>query len=640
VLINAMPMFFFDRVEIVKGPSSAAFGLGEPAGIVNYISKTPSGANKTSVSLGIGENDYYLLNFDTQGRSATNNKISYRIVGLFDHGYGPIHNTMEHGDNGMQAALRYDYDQTTSAQLITTYAKTEGQVNADQAFWFVNQTGLNFLHQLGLPLPPHTVGKDVQLTPYGWGNTAETDLFRINLIAEKSLFDGHFNVHNSMVYENAPGESRYQTISNIYNPSPGLYQTGTDRFASETQANAFTESLDMIADYKFGGVKLKTLFGGNYRQTITTNFSWSVPGINPDGTLRVEDIYNPDLTELYTPTGPVTTPSGSVLQPINYTGNSETKSYSYGFYVQEDISFWNDKIDMTAALRKDASESYFKNKFPGGTTTETGWQRPSAAPRFSVTYKPTKWLSAYALYTEHNDPVSFVPKWVRTIQGNPTQETLDKYNNFQTVLPLTPYGKVKEVGIKSTFLNNKVTLSACYFKEQIGGGILNTTTIIANPDGTSTQVVENIPASNDIYGYEVEISGNPTPRLTFIGGYGYTNGTSGISTPEAPVVVHPPTTWTLRGRYDFGDLRGNGAYVTFGGILYGKFWLNQNPYTYYDSDQYSLDAGIGYRWGNGKNIVSLTSTNITDQANVVGFQGNGYVSPPRRTTLLVYTHNF
>src|SRR5208282_5032760 len=74
---SAMPMDFYDRIEIVKGPSSIAFGLGDPGGLVNYVSKMPQGIETTSLDVGVGANSNYLIRFDRQGVDRSNSKLSY-----------------------------------------------------------------------------------------------------------------------------------------------------------------------------------------------------------------------------------------------------------------------------------------------------------------------------------------------------------------------------------------------------------------------------------------------------------------------------------------------------------------------------------------------------------------------------------
>jgi len=118
---QAPPILFYDRVEIVKGPSSSGFGVGEPGGIINYVSKIPTGINRTSVSFGIGDYDNYKFNLDTQGVFPTNSKLTYRLDAFWDKGDYKMPVEYHKGAGG-QLALKYDVDELTSIQLITAYS--------------------------------------------------------------------------------------------------------------------------------------------------------------------------------------------------------------------------------------------------------------------------------------------------------------------------------------------------------------------------------------------------------------------------------------------------------------------------------------------------------------------------------------
>ena len=69
-----------DRIEILKGPSGALYGPGEPGGTINFYTKRPEADPAHAVELGVGSYGEFTLNFDSTGPLAGRDDISYRIV--------------------------------------------------------------------------------------------------------------------------------------------------------------------------------------------------------------------------------------------------------------------------------------------------------------------------------------------------------------------------------------------------------------------------------------------------------------------------------------------------------------------------------------------------------------------------------
>jgi outer membrane receptor for ferric coprogen and ferric-rhodotorulic acid len=116
---TAMPLQFFDRVELVKGPSSSGFGVGAPGGLINYVSKTPQGRTGGEATVGIGTNSNYLANFDLQGIGTADAKFKYRVVGYWDEG-GYVQRGEKHNGLGAQVAVKYDFDKDTTLNAIVS----------------------------------------------------------------------------------------------------------------------------------------------------------------------------------------------------------------------------------------------------------------------------------------------------------------------------------------------------------------------------------------------------------------------------------------------------------------------------------------------------------------------------------------
>lgn len=70
------------RVEVLHGPSSALYGLGNPGGLVNFITKRPLAAPFHEVWLDIGNFNRFAGKFDFSGPIGGNKDVLYRLTGV------------------------------------------------------------------------------------------------------------------------------------------------------------------------------------------------------------------------------------------------------------------------------------------------------------------------------------------------------------------------------------------------------------------------------------------------------------------------------------------------------------------------------------------------------------------------------
>jgi outer membrane receptor for monomeric catechols len=281
------------------------------------------------------------------------------------------------------------------------------------------------------------------------------------------------------------------------------------------------------------------------------------------------------------------------------------------------------------------------------TVSNPGWENTKGAPRFAVTIKPEKWLSIYGLYTVHKDPTQYNDVW--TIVGEPVPTSV--VPNPQAIEFYQPGGKTIEGGIKASLLNGNLTASLAVFHS------LDTGTIVASenatytqPDGTVTGYERNLVTGNNEHGVELQVTGKVTDRLIFDASYALSHGTTPINGGLIDQ-IDPPTSYAFHGKYDFGDLQGNGFFVTAGCMFYSPYWFKENFSTnevniatgktgdlvwlYWNSWQYTVDAGIGYRWDHGRQKLYLSCNNLTNQFVEFGgsFDGNTSTLPFRQAWL-------
>jgi outer membrane receptor protein involved in Fe transport len=715
---SAMPMDFYDRIEIVKGPSSIAFGLGDPGGLINYVSKMPQGIESTSIDYGMGTNSNYLFRFDRQGIDRKNGKLSYRLVGFWENG-GYAQPNEFHSGMGAQLSLKYDIDKTSNLALIVGYSSTdypsEGIVQSIwqnytiYRAWLTADLGAGVFYALPgtkypngsvfgvsgqLPVPNtlatlgilgtgQLAGPDTNANPPGWaGDTERT--FRSTLIYSKDFGD-HWHFRNALVLDfnnsdnwdetpdnvlSIPGTANtlpaaaagnpyygepngiYATMPNaLYNPTGAPYTAiQYQRSHNYGSSSARDDEIDFVGEYDlpFIDAHSTTLAGADFYDNENYGYGYQVPDQGADGNAQWANLYSNSNPREYV-----------ANLPVFVSNDSGGHTWGDGFYAQEQVNFWNDHIEALAGWRIDYFDTEIRNNLGGNSFP--GWVNTKGAPRFALTIKPLKWLSFYCLDTQHHDPSATTNKYFLSY-GEYTPALQAEYP-IGTLESFSPGGITIEGGAKATFLGGKLYASVAVFHE-ITSGQLNTVPAITtlNPDGTTSQIGENLVQGVNAHGIEAELFGQVTDRLSFKADYGNLHGNfppfivsqagSGAqgSIPLSVAVpnwVDPSATLSVHGKLDFGglgdipflgDLRhATGFYVTFGGTWLSPYWIYQqgNASQYYGASQYIWDGGVGYRWRNGRfhESLYLNCDNISDSVVSIGTVTPWTVEPMRATTL-------
>lgn len=125
---NRIPISMIQRVEIVKGATSALYGSGAMGGVINIITKKPTDRAKTDVSLSYGSMTTKIASLSTIGKAG---KLGYLLAGdrTTSDGYNPEtpantkSYTRDKGTkrNNLNGKLTYDLDETSSVFVSGSY---------------------------------------------------------------------------------------------------------------------------------------------------------------------------------------------------------------------------------------------------------------------------------------------------------------------------------------------------------------------------------------------------------------------------------------------------------------------------------------------------------------------------------------
>ncbi|MCJ8150917.1 TonB-dependent siderophore receptor [Shinella sedimenti] len=296
-----MDPFFLERIEVVKGPSSALYGGGNPGGFINYVSKRP-GERHRYLETGVNSfgNGYVAADLG----DALNDVLSYRVnAKLSGGGWQTDHSSDFRGT--VAPSFKWQPDESTSLTVLASLSRTD-----------LVHTSTGFLPYEGTAVPNaagYTIPRDFF---YGDKDVEQYDRTQAMIGYEfEHTFDNDWTVRQNL---------RYGTVSL---QEDGLYSngvfTGTTlqryRWAHDTRANTFTFDNQVEGKFETGAVEHTLLLGADYRwyqHGASTFYDAAVPSI---------DILSP----VY----------GGVYGPPTLTPGSETTLNQFGIYAQDQVRF-------------------------------------------------------------------------------------------------------------------------------------------------------------------------------------------------------------------------------------------------------------------------------------------------------------
>ena len=125
-------VFGVERIEILKGPASINFGMVQPGGLVNMISKRPRAEAFNTIGATYGSNDYKQVDFDL-GRplnsddgsgSSIGSKAAFRINGMWSDQNDPI-DYVYFKKRSIAPSVTLDFGPRTDFTILSSYMERE-----------------------------------------------------------------------------------------------------------------------------------------------------------------------------------------------------------------------------------------------------------------------------------------------------------------------------------------------------------------------------------------------------------------------------------------------------------------------------------------------------------------------------------
>jgi len=349
--------YAFERIEVLKGTSSAGFGAAEPGGSVNYVTKLPKSERFGEAYVTGGSWNHKEVGLDFGDNITDDDTLSYRLTGKLQG-----------------ADAEYDHSQDDEKFLMggLTWRPTD-VTSLSFVFDHLNKDGV----------------------PGSGGQPIGTDFDRDKFFGEPDYYFSNTNRNTaSLMFDHDFGDglsfssnARYSKSNDAFG-SAYLSNTRTDGsnladryfFGSDKSTEQFIIDANLVYETSFDAIDSRTLTGIEYNKFESQNYGLYDPSAPP---INWE---NPVYSG-----GPLST------EPNSGTANDQkTKA----IYLQQDLTF-SDRLTVSVGLRNDWLDLSEEDLFTGATDADT---HSEFTKRIGVSYKLTDQLAAFTSYGESAAP--------------------------------------------------------------------------------------------------------------------------------------------------------------------------------------------------------------------------------------------
>ncbi|AWF81592.1 TonB-dependent siderophore receptor [Microbulbifer sp. A4B17] len=579
-------VFNVERIEVLKGPSAALYGGGEPGGMINYVSKKPTFFENRELKVTTGSESLYGASMELTG--GLNESVAYRLGGFYES-QDSFRNNADSENTELAGGLLFDL--STDTQLTTTFDYIEQNLGGNRLRGVPVDDDGNFLVD-----PSYNANEEFDY------QNLEALVLQTNV---KHNFTEKLNLNATVRYmdnerEQAYHESRGWVDVNGDGEADAEDETIQREYRDQYRANEeLSLTLDFVYDAHIAGMNHQVLFGGDYHD-VDTEYDYLRARYETDGVTNL-NIYELNYG--------ITDPSTYDLTDMERDGITSTRA---SFYIQDTIAlthqwFWmlGARFDQFEETEKESGNSYKDDDI----TYRTG-----------ITYKPSESLSLYANYSQSFNPVS----------------ADDFEDGAQELEPST--GDQVEIGLKKEWLDGRILTTLAFYQiDKENMALSNPDYISADETPNEVEIINLGLVESD--GAEFTLVGDITEKLSLTANYAYNDtyiseGDSSNVSESGRFVNAPKHQAGLWARYDIG--------IWDSAFAFGADYVSEQisfddqkvkPYTVFD-------ASWTTHWDDI--LLSINVNNIFNKEYAVsGFsERNGHFPGQPREVIAQLTYSF
>ena len=597
-----------DRIEVIKGPSASIAGSSESGGLVNIVTKRPKFENEATITGTIGSFNYKRAVVDLTGPVPGREDMAFRLIGAATS--SDTYRDEDHIEKfAVYPSLVWNMTEKTQLSVELEYFKGETSPGFGAVYFAPVDPGAPF----ATTPPPAGVTPKVQTgrwAPLSLNTSGEPGMTWSHEVTAffatlSHQFNDYVSVRQSMLGYDYVADHYWATVNNtLYYDNDGNLMASRGMYDQLITTSGYRFQGDVaykqeFADNKFGIV---ILAGYDYSDLSDRN-------MYAGGALQPMNLTNPSYG-----TDPVT--------PLTPLGDQSSEIGSVGIFANTQISALNDRVILTAGLRRDYNREGKVTNHVSNTTVTRAETPTIDSPLIGLTLKPLPWLAVYGVDSEAGAAQS-------TIQIYPGIAVDDPRQVFATIEPVTTN---KEIGVKMNFFDGNFSVNIAKF-EIVQSDFVRPQTDFSAPGGQYRIIDQGTTAE----GVEIEWAGDITKQLLVFGGYTKMDTKVPNVLPgglDGEIRGVPEHKFQLFARYNLVDRADRVMSLRAGVVHQSSPWgIAQNTYRVPGATRY--DIGADYRWGDW--TVSATIENVTDvifaQAAIAA--GSNTVDGPRAGYLSV-----
>ncbi|MBB6328612.1 iron complex outermembrane receptor protein [Algoriphagus iocasae] len=583
---------YLERVEVLKGPSSALFGNASPGGVVNRVTKKPLDINRNSLSFSIGSFNNFRALADFTGPVNESKTLLYRL----NLGYEDAQNfrDLQFDKNVVVApSLSFIPSDKTRINLDLVFNNSSSRLDRGQST-FENDlystpitrslnTANDYLKEQTYTITTslnHQISKNISFNA-SYMKTGYNEDLTEHRSSNSYAVDGEGNNIGTMVGRQVFIRKRSRFVDNL-----------SAYFNIQKSTGKFTHKLVVGYDYAqetlpAGGSQLTA---NGYRNASNTG---SIAKYNPANKeaylLDVNGNPVPNVThfDLKNPIGSQTMQD---MSKYFYAQRSydPTLYHLNGFYVQDQITFG--KLEAMIGLRYEVYTDFENYK----KENEQKVNQNALLPRLGLVFKANENVNFYGTYVEGYNP-----------------QTASSISNPNAGGPFDPLiSSMVEFGMKSDWFNKRLELTTGIYQ------IDQKNTLYQVPG--ETDLLQQI-GKETAKGIEFDVTGRILMNWSVMASYAYnvaeiTESPNeidlGRQKPNAP--KHQGNLWT---KYEFDQGKISGL-----GIGLGANFVTERNLSLNDTQTipgYAVsNAALYYTTGNVR--LQININNLTDKTHWVG----------------------
>ncbi|GGE96137.1 TonB-dependent siderophore receptor [Flavobacterium limi] len=620
-----------ERVEVIKGPSSATFSSVDPGGSINMVTKKPLATEHKEVGMSVGSFSTLRGTLDFTGPVNESKTLLYRVNGAYQEAKS-FRDLVNNKSFLISPSFSYIPNEKTAINTELILSDMKGILDRGQPI-FGAVAGVT----------------DLNKTPISLNLGAPGDFFRSKEMILMTNFAHKFNskisFNASYMKQTWTEDLQEHRTTNAFavdmNNQP-VTSLAMMQFV-QRQQNWDIDNLSAYLnfDLKTGKLNHKLLTGydlSSWNKNIgggqnaargyllndeTVAGSFVPANASNYQTVTIDGIVMPKPNVTYFN---LNNPKYTVTSPEDYTLNVRTAlpsalTTTNSIYIQDQIQ-WA-KFTFLLGLRNE----WFKDITNYKTNNELTVKKSALLPRVGVTYAVNNSINVYTTYLEGYQPQS------NTVSLMPQTGSLPAGSQFD---PLK--SNLKEVGIKATFLNNSMSFNAAVYEINQRNILMNANDPV-NPDLLVTRGGERS------RGFECDLAGFIIPDWQINASYSYIDAeitndrdASLIGARKQNTPKNSANLWT---RYNF---RSDSALDNFGigfGIQYQSSKIPWFTRDFTIPDFTIFDAALYYKPNKSNMQIALNAGNVFNRTYWLGAQNYLRLFPgaPRNATLTV-TYKF